>query len=219
MRMEQDMNDRGYTGILITFEGIEGVGKSTAARRLFEELSKSYDVVLTKEPGATVLGKKLREFLQQRSFEVSSKAEYLLFAADRAQHFEELIIPCLKQGKIVISDRMADSSYAYQGFGWNVDPEMIKVINQWSMQSIEPDLTFYLDLDYETAIARLEKRNEMKTFFERQSPQFFKRVIQGFQEILATRSAVKNVDARLPEEQVHQEIVRSVAELLNTFGY
>ena len=119
------MDDCTKKGTLITFEGIDGSGKSSAARALYDHLKDELPVVLTREPGGTELGRVLRTLLQNRTFDLDAKAEYLLFAADRAQHMKEIVLPALAQNKIVISDRMADSSYAYQGSGRGVDPDMI----------------------------------------------------------------------------------------------
>ncbi len=201
-------------GTLITIEGIDGSGKSSAARALKDSLSQHYDVLLTKEPGATELGKHLRTLLQQRTFDVCPRAEFLLFAADRAQHIEEVVVPALKAGKIVISDRMADSSRAYQGFGRGLNDEWIRRINDWAMQGITPDLTFYLKTDYATAIARLKKRNEQVTVFEQERGAFFERVIEGFETIFKERSSVITIDAAEPEEKVHRAMIENVNQFV-----
>src|SRR5438067_1616217 len=105
-------------GMLITIEGIDGSGKSTLAKNLYQHLiANDVDALLTREPGATPLGKALRTILQEKNVAVCDQAEYLLFAADRAQHFKDTIIPALAKGTVVISDRMADSSLVYQGYG------------------------------------------------------------------------------------------------------
>ena len=117
-------------GILISIEGIDGSGKSTLANKLRDKLQQdAFDVLLTYEPGDSALGKHLRKILHERDFEICGKSEFLLFASDRAQHFESVIIPNLKENKIVVSDRMGDSSVAYQGYGRGEDIDMIKNIN------------------------------------------------------------------------------------------
>src|SRR3990172_1551765 len=129
------MNQIQKRGLLITLEGIDGSGKSTLANAIVTALTTlGKHVVLTKEPGGTALRTELRAILQTQKNPVCDKAEFLLFAADRSQHFKELIVPALEQGQIVISDRMADSSLAYQGFGRGLDKEMISSINRWAMQ-------------------------------------------------------------------------------------
>ena len=132
------------SGLLITIEGIDGSGKSTLAKNLTTYLQREYETVLTKEPGGSALGKQLRTLLQTQPVPITPLAEYLLFAADRAQHFHEVIIPNLKKGRIIISDRMADSSIVYQGYGRGLDREKIKYVNQWAMQGVQPDITFYV---------------------------------------------------------------------------
>ena len=197
------------TGILITFEGIDGSGKSSVARSLCDALKKEFAVVLTREPGATELGKQLRTILQKRTFDLDAKAEYLLFAADRVQHMQEIVLPALRDNKVVISDRMADSSFAYQGYGRGVDPGMITQINRWAMQEREPDLTIYLELDYEQACERLAKRNERATVFERERADFFERVQQGFEVAFKGRTIIR-IDASQELEVVHRETYEAV---------
>src|SRR5260221_10572571 len=142
-------------GILIAIEGIDGSGKSTLAHNVSIALSEQgFDTTLTKEPGASELGKEIRKLIQTQIIPLTPKAEYLLFAADRAQHFAELIIPSLEQKKLIISDRMSDSSLTYQGFGNGLDLEMIKTINNWTMSAIIPDITIFVRVPVELALDR-----------------------------------------------------------------
>ena len=198
-------------GMLITIEGIDGSGKSSVAQAVARLLSAHTQVLLTKEPGATELGKQLRTLLQERTFTVSAQAEFLLFAADRAQHMKELVIPALEAGKIVLSDRMADSSLAYQGYGRGVEHEWITSINTWAMDGYVPDLTLYLKIDYPTAAHRLARRCETATVFEKEEL-FFERVIKGFETMYAEAANVRTIDASAPIEKVclaaYQEIMK-----------
>ncbi len=215
------MHKYSQQGILITFEGIDGSGKSSAAHALHQSLSPNYPTLLTREPGATHLGKVLRSLLQGRTFVLDPKAEYLLFAADRAQHMQEMVLPALNEGKIVISDRMADSSYAYQGFGRGVDPAMIYAVNSWAMQEREPDLTIYVMISYEEARRRLGARNEQETVFEQEQEAFFERVAQGFEAIFALRSpqgVVLGVDGHQAPDRLYTEINNKVSEFLKQRG-
>jgi dTMP kinase len=125
-------------------------------------------------------------------------AEYLLFAADRAQHFHEMIIPELKAGTIIIADRLADSSLAYQGYGRGLDHGMIKTINTWAMNGIAPDLTFYLRVDPMIALNRVRRRQEELTSFEQEALAFWQRVTKGYEEIFAARTNVTIIDGTLP---------------------
>ena len=123
-----------HPGYFVSIEGIDGCGKTTLAQRLQAMLTHAgHQVLLTKEPGGSELGKSLRAILQTQEMPIGGKAEFLLFAADRAQHFEKIIIPALREGKVVITDRCADSSLAYQGYGHNLDRTIITTVNNWAM--------------------------------------------------------------------------------------
>lgn len=174
-------------GILIAIEGIDGSGKSTFARHLYDALQQTYShVKLTKEPGDTQAGKKIRELVQNQQEPLDPIAEFLLFAADRAEHFSKMILPLLKENYIIISDRLADSSLAYQGYGRGLDKKMIKTINKWAMQDIKPDLTIFIKVPVETALERIEKRNETISTFEKK--EFLEKVENGFEKIYTSES-------------------------------
>jgi dTMP kinase len=200
-----------HTGFLLTLEGIDGSGKSSLAQYLAHELAKrNYPVLLTHEPGATPLGQSLRALLHTRDYTMSAQAEFLLFAADRAQHAQEIVMPALQAGKLVISDRFADSSLAYQGYGRGLDRQFISCVNAWALQSLIPDLTLYLQLDYTTALERLQKRGLMLTAFEQEKADFFKRVITGFEEIFAHAPQVIIINAAAPIQQVHEQALHAI---------
>ena len=202
-------------GFLITVEGIDGSGKSTLVESLHGLLKdQGHKVIITKEPGKTQLGQKIRNILQQEKNLVCDKAEFLLFAADRAQHIEEVIVPALNNGNIIISDRMADSSLAYQGYGRGLDIELIKTINAWCMNGVEPDLTIYVDIDEKTALERIYKRKELLTAFEKESTAFWKRIKKGFGEILKSRSNVIWLDGKLPADEVTQQAYNAIQKLI-----
>lgn len=207
------------SGFLISIEGIDGSGKSTLSRVLKELLeSQNYSVILTKEPGGTPLGLQIRNFLQNRTFDICDKAEFLLFASDRAQHMAQKIAPALQNGQIVISDRMGDSSLAYQGFGRGLDKEFINQVNIWAMCNRVPDLTIYLRIDYQIAFERF-KRREQTTAFEQEKSEFFKRVIEGFETIFRDRketlgdNSVIIVDASQSFEQVKLQITNQILKI------
>lgn len=206
-------------GFLLTIEGIDGCGKTTLAQALAEQLTqKNYSVLLTKEPGGSELGKKLRSILQIQDIPLGAKAEFLLFAADRAQHFEKVIIPALIEGKIVISDRCADSSLAYQGYGRNLDVSMIKTINNWAMNNMKPDLVFYLKIDLVTAIKRLTTHRSTLSAFEKKTNDFWSKVITGFDATLSQRPEVVTFDATLPPEEVCTNALAPLLEALESKG-
>ncbi|MFH1461449.1 MAG: dTMP kinase [bacterium] len=178
-------------GLLITLEGIDGSGKTLLAKNLLRELkARNIDAILTKQPGGTPLGEKLRTILHEEKKHVNDMAEYLLFAADRAQHITQIIKPALKANNIVISDRMADSSLAYQGYGRSLDIKKINVINSWAMQNIEPDIIFYIEIDIKTAQERIFNRSDALTSFEKEKTEFWQKVITGYNEIFKNRKNV-----------------------------
>ncbi len=203
-------------GILISLEGIDGSGKTALANMLGEHFrAEGVPVILTKEPGGTAFGNHMRSLLHDRPYVLCPEAEFLLFAADRAQHIAEVVKPALEQKCIVISDRMADSSQAYQGFGRGLDKEYINKINSWVMSGIKPDIVLYLNIDYETASKRLALRNQKLTPFEREQAAFFKRVTDGFNTIFKERPEVVVIDASRDFDQVaNQVLMQMKAQLL-----
>jgi dTMP kinase len=201
--------------LLLALEGIDGCGKSSLAHFLVEQLKTlNYCVLLTKEPGATPLGIDLRKIVQERTYTLCPKAEFLLFAADRAQHMSEVVEPALANGTLVISDRMADSSMAYQGFGRGLDKEFIAYVNKWAMNNRIPDITMYIKVDYQTALKRLSARNEKLTVFEQEKADFFQRIISGFDTIFHQRSDVIIVDGLQPFEVLSNQVLTALLDVL-----
>ncbi len=190
-------------GMLISIEGIDGSGKSTLACNLAEKIQKhcNHSVMLTKEPGGSALGKKLRTILQTQPFPITPIAEFLLFAADRAQHMQQMVKPALEQGTIVISDRMADSSLAYQGYGRGIDKYMIQKVNQWAMQNIKPNIIFYLRINPDIAAQRLQSRTDL-TAFEKEQVNFVERLIAGFDKIFQNNQSVVMLDGTQTSEEI-----------------
>jgi dTMP kinase len=169
----------------ITFEGIEGSGKSTQARRLAEALG----AVLTFEPGATPLGRKVRELLLSiEGAGISAETELLLFFADRAQHVSEVIQPALAAGKTVISDRYVDSTLAYQGFGRGLAEAHIRALAEIATAGVRPDLTFLLDVSVETGLGRVGRRGAGDRI-EAEQHTFHRRVADGFRALAAQEPA------------------------------
>lgn len=202
-------------GILIAIEGIDGSGKSTLAKNLFAHLEKKHTVLLTKEPGGSTLGKTIRGIVQQQEMLICPKAEYLLFAADRAQHFQEVIIPALTKGVIVISDRMGDSSVVYQGYARGLDIDMIKSINIWAMQNRTPDITIFVQINPELAYQRLIKRKETLTTFERENETFMKKVDEGFRALYQNRNDVILINGADDEETVLKNTLSALTQRLS----
>lgn len=204
-------------GLLIGIEGIDGCGKSTFAKSLSQYLNEQKIFsVLTREPGGTDFGLKLRQILQYRdqTCELDAKAEYLLFAADRAQHFKQIVIPNLALGKIIISDRTGDSSLVYQGYGRGLDRNMIGQINNWATVGIRPNLTIYLKINLETAQSRIASRAEQMTAFEQAGAQFLNKLIAGFDDLYANRDDVLILDGNLPTATLVQQAAIKILNLV-----
>ena len=147
-------------GLFISFEGIDGVGKTTQVEALKKHLqSLGREVVVTREPGGTLLGKSLREILLHGSF-VATRTEALLFAADRAQHVAEVIRPAIERGAVVITDRYIDSSLAYQAGGREFTIEDIQNLSEWATDSLWPNRTYLLDMQPEEAFKRLHRQQD-----------------------------------------------------------
>ncbi|MFZ6006909.1 MAG: dTMP kinase [Nitrospirota bacterium] len=195
-------------GIFISLEGIEGTGKTTQARLLSERLvEKGYEVILTQEPGGTVIGNRIREILLHVDHrEMSYMVELLLYNADRAQHLNEKILPAVNDGKIVITDRFTDSTIAYQGYGRGIDIELLKSIDLIATGGIRPDLTILFDLDVETGLKRNKGINKVDRL-ELEDIEFHKKVREGYLKIAeAETERIKIVDASLPLKDVSEKV-------------
>jgi len=204
-------------GFFITFEGIEGSGKTTQINLLADYLQKKgYDVLVSREPGGTALGKKIRQLLLDPQYDsMDYRTEILLYAADRAQHVKEKIKPALKQGKIVISDRFVDSNLAYQAAGRGLDYEMVYQINNWVIDSTWPDLTFVLDIDIKEGLKRARELSldSAGDRLEREVDDFHQRVRDAYLKMAESERFVL-VDAGGSREEVQEEIKKIIARRL-----
>ena len=203
-------------GLFISFEGIDGVGKSTQADALEEFVrSKGFDVVRSLEPGGTELGKEIRHLLLHRKGDVAPRAEALLYAADRAHNIATRVRPAIESGKVVIQDRYLDSSVAYQGAGRELETKEIRDLSLWATNGLLPDLTVLLDLDPEVARARREQTGTEPDRLEREKLDFFKAVRECYLELAAAEpNRFLVVDATASREELQQQIRARVAELL-----
>ncbi len=198
-------------GLLCILEGIDGSGKSSLLQSIAAALKDSFPLITTKEPGGTSLGKYLRAIIQDQPTPLIPAAEFLLFAADRAQHFSELIIPNLETDHIVVSDRMADSSLVYQGFGKGLDISILKMINQWAMQKIRPDIVFYVKIDAQTAIKRMHIRNQgFSKFEETTAMPLAAKLAQGYDMIFQNQNHVTILDGNLSLEELTKICVEKI---------
>ncbi|MEL0260599.1 MAG: dTMP kinase [Aquiluna sp.] len=199
--------------MFITFEGIDGVGKSTQLDLLEEYLtSKGHSVVRTLEPGGTDLGHEIRHLLQHRKGDVAPRSEALLYAADRAHHVATKIRPALAEGKIVLSDRYFDSSVAYQGAARELDVNEVREISLWAIDRLLPDLTVLLDLDAAAAIERRGNKGTEPDRLEREQVEFFERAREQYLA-LANQPRFLVVDAAQSPEQIHQEVLARLSQL------
>jgi dTMP kinase len=203
-------------GLFISFEGIDGVGKSTQADALEEFVrAQGFDVVRSLEPGGTELGQEIRHLLLHRKGDVAPRAEALLYAADRAHHVATKIRPALEAGKVVIVDRYLDSSVAYQGAGRDLETKEIRDLSLWATNGLLPKLTVLLDLDPEAARNRREQTGTEPDRLEREKIEFFAAVRAGYLELAeAEPNRFLVVDATATREEIQQQIRNRVAELL-----
>ena len=207
-------------GKFITFEGIDGSGKSTQLRMLVESLrAKGTDIIATFEPGDTPLGRRLRRAFLETEEVVAPLAELLLFAADRAQHVEYLIRPALEAGRIVISDRYADATSAYQGAGRGFDENTVTQVIELATGGLKPDLTLFFDITIETATKRMsdrERRNAVENRMDRETVEFYSRVRDAYMNIARREpNRFKIIDANGSPDETHTKVLDIVSEFLN----
>lgn len=193
--------------MLITFEGIDGSGKSTQIELLQQYLrNEGHEVRVFREPGGTDVSEMIRGMLLNPEIEIDPVTELLLFSSARSQLVAEKLLPLLKKNVIVILDRFFDSTTAYQGFGRKSIPiEQVKQINAVATHKLIPDITFYLRLSLEEAAERT-KRFE-KDRMELSGDSFFKRVFEGFEQLSQTEERFKTIDAERDIQDIHNEIV------------
>ncbi len=196
------------SGLFITFEGVEGAGKTTVLQHVYDELKDKYDVIKTREPGGIEISEKIRAIiLDKQHTEMDARTEALLYAAARRQHLVERVIPALNEGKIVLCDRFIDSSLAYQGYARGIGVEEVYSINQFAIDSFMPHLTIIFNLDPEVGLKRItqnEAREQNRLDLEKLS--FHKKVAEAY-DMLASRfpNRIQLIDAHQSLERVQKQ--------------
>ena len=203
------------SGIFIAFEGIDGCGKSTQAKKLYACLKKKgYSVMLLREPGGTPVSEKIRRILLDRRLDISPLTELFLYEAARSQLAESAIIPALDKGQVVICDRYFDSTTAYQGYGRGIDIRLVERLNQAASLGIKPDLTFILDVDYRTSLMRRSKKPDR---LEIEKKAFFNRVRRGFRSLTSKRMTTL-IDGRKDIDAIFGEVRAKTMRLIRSRG-
>jgi dTMP kinase len=206
--------------MLITFEGIEGCGKSTQVDLLFNYLAnKGYKIIKTREPGGTVYGEALRDVALRKNFEVSPLSELLTIMAIRAQHVEEIIMPALQDRAIVLCDRFVDASYAYQGYGRGIDLGIIETLNRLVTKGIRPNLTVLIDCAAGLGLKRKAKNDRSLDRFEKENLSFHRKIRNAYLKLAdEDKKRFFVVDGKARVEEVHKIIKEKVESLLINYG-
>ncbi len=204
-------------GCFITFEGGEGAGKTTLIEKVYAHLkSKQIPVLQTRAPGGTPIGQKIRELvLNKHGIPLAKRCELLLFLADRAQHVDEVIIPALDQGQVVLCDRFNDSTIAYQGGARGFDGKLVKFLCNFACDKVKPDLTLYLDLDPKIGFERTQATRDGKDRIESETLKFHQKIRRAFHHIAkAEPKRLKLIDARRSPEEVLTQTLGHIDALL-----
>lgn len=201
--------------MFITFEGIDGSGKTTQIELLKERLrNEGYQVSVFREPGGTEISEQIREILLDAKLDIDPVTELLLFSAARSQLVAEKVVPLQKSGAVVILDRFYDSTTAYQGYGRkSVSIEHIQEINEIASHQNEPDLTFYMKISLEDSQKRT--KDKRKDRMELSGDDFYRNVIEGFENLALSEDRFVTLDATAPQQEVHALIWQQVASQLD----
>jgi dTMP kinase len=206
--------------MLITFEGIEGCGKSTQVDLLLEYLvNKGYSVIKTREPGGTAFGEALRSVALQKNMQVFPLSELLTIMAIRAQHVEEVIMPALQNRTIILCDRFVDASYAYQGYGRGIDLGIIETLNRLVTKGIRPNLTVVIDCPAGVGIKRKSKNDRILDRFEKEKLPFHRKIRSAYLKLAEEdQKRFFVVDGKSKVEDIQRIIREKVESLLAHYG-
>ncbi|MGQ9534168.1 MAG: dTMP kinase [bacterium] len=204
-------------GLFITFEGVEGSGKTTQAQALAEWFDKEgIPYVLVRDPGTTAVGEKIREILLDPKNTIHPKCEVILFLAARSQLVYERILPALQENKIVISDRFFDSTYAYQIYGRGLPERLLTIFNRFASAGLKPDLTFLVDLD----VANGQARGKCIDRMEKQDHSYHKSVRAGYLKLARrAKKRIKVLDGKKPVDMLKEEVINFVKILMIRKGF
>jgi dTMP kinase len=208
-------NKNKMKGILITFEGIDYSGKTTQVKKLVSYLRrKGYKVILLREPGGEKVSENIRQvLLASKNTGMNPVTELLLYIASRAQLVSKIILPALKNGKIVICDRFYDSTLAYQGYGRGLDKKMIEYLNKISTLGIKPDLTILIDIPIQVFVKRMRKNNKKKDRIEKEKVDFYKKVRDGYLKIARReKKRFRVIDGSCEIDEIWSE-VKKIADI------
>ena len=206
-------------GLFISLEGGDGAGKSTQIRNIESFFEKrGFALVHTREPGGTAIGEKLREILLDKgNAGMDAVTEMLIYAASRAQHVAEVIIPALERGDIVICDRFTDSSIAYQGYGRELG-DMVAEVNERATGGLRPDITFWLDIDPDAGRARASRAGELDRL-ELEAMDFHYRLYAGYKALAEQEpERIRRIDASKSQDEVCEDIYKHLEELCRSRG-
>lgn len=205
-------------GLFITFEGIDGCGKSTqidrVARLLRDELG--IEPVVTREPGGTVIGEAIRKILIDPVYkEMGTETELLLYLASRAQHVEEKILPALESGKMVLCDRFQAATFAYQGYGRGLSLEILRQLNSFSTKGIAPDCTLVFDISVECSLRRLSAMNKCKDRLESCSTDFFEKIREGYRALASADPTVVLLDGEKGLDELTGLVYSQITQVMS----
>lgn len=216
---DSNLRAKGGKGrsLFISFEGVEGSGKTTQINMLHAHLLRmNVDVVSTHEPGGTRIGEEIRRIILDPAFrEMHPLTETILYAADRAQHFQEIIRPALDAGKVVICDRFVDSTLAYQGVARRIGMEGVQNLNEWITDDLYPDLTFLLELPYRVGLRRVKERKTALDRLESEESSFHEQVQEAYKTLAKFfPQRIKVLNGEDKPENIHHVVMQEVTQLL-----